>query len=104
MGIPACRRCRHVATSRHSSCRRDLRYFRLISRRRYNLSFIHIGGRAMLEGVSEVFKHFQGSRLASVALLAATGFLIFASRYVTWGPTVPDRSEEHTSELQSLRH
>ena len=44
----------------------------------------------MLEGVSEVFKHFQGSRLASVALLAATGFLIFASRYVTWGPTVPD--------------
>lgn len=43
----------------------------------------------MLEGVTDLFKYFRGSRLASAALLATTLCLSFGRRYSPLVPTVP---------------
>jgi hypothetical protein len=43
----------------------------------------------MLEGVSDVFRFFRGSRLASVALLTSTVVLSFGQSYSSAVPTVP---------------
>lgn len=43
----------------------------------------------MLEGVSDVFKFFQASRLASAALLVTAACLIFGHQYFPVVPVVP---------------
>lgn len=44
----------------------------------------------MVEGVSEVLKHFQTSKLASAALLITSVFLIVGPRHYSFVPTVPE--------------
>ena len=44
----------------------------------------------MLEGVSDVFKHFQASKLASAALLVTSAGLVFGQKFLSIIPNVPD--------------
>lgn len=44
----------------------------------------------MLDGVSDVLKHFQASKLASVALLTSSVLLIVGPHFATDVPKVPD--------------
>lgn len=52
--------------------------------------YLYSMGHMMLDGVTDVLKHFQASKLASVALLITSVFLIFAPRYLTDVPGVPE--------------